>query len=186
MVVGVPGRVAEGEEALLPGAVGRVVDLLATLVQDHVALVVEGGLGEHLAERAHAIRLQPQRQLELVARQGIAVDRRVEAGVGVRAAPRGLHQVEVLALADVRRALEHHVFEEVREAAAPGRLVAGAHRVPQADSHHRHAAVGKDHDPQPVVEAMVDEAGRLRHEAGNGNRHGGGVGPSRGGGMARR
>ena len=51
---------------LEPGAIGLVVHALATLVLHDFALVVELNLVDGLQQVAHAVRLEPQRKLELV------------------------------------------------------------------------------------------------------------------------
>ena len=63
----------------------------------------------------------------------------------------------MLALADVLRALKHHVFEEVREAGAAFFFVARADVVGDGDGISGRAVVlGKDH-AQPVVELVLFE-----------------------------
>ena len=61
-------------------------------------------------------------------------------------------ELEVLAARDVRRALEHHVLEEVREAGVPALLVAPADVVDDVDRDRRRRVVGREHDAQAVVE----------------------------------
>ena len=50
------------------------------------------------------------------------------------------------------RALEHQVFEEMRDAGFARRLVGGADPVPDHVGDDRRAAVGDDHDLQAVGE----------------------------------
>ena len=76
-----------------------------------------------------------------MAGQRLEVVRAVQRGRGVERPAGALHQAEVLALFDVRRALEHHVLEQVREAGLAGLLVLAADRVPQVDGHHRRSRV---------------------------------------------
>ncbi len=65
-------------------------------------------------------------------------------------------------LADVLGPLEHHVLEEVGEAAAPGHLVAAADVVPEVDGHQRGRAILVEDHLEPVVEPIALE-GDLGH-----------------------
>ena len=60
--------------------VGAVLVVLAPLVQHHVALVPELGLGERGQQIAHAIRLHPERQLQRAGRHHLPVVRPVGVG----------------------------------------------------------------------------------------------------------
>jgi hypothetical protein len=61
----------------------------------------------------------------------------------------------VLALGDVRRALEHHVLEEVREAGLARLLVAAADVIPEVHRHDRRTLVARQDHPQAVRELMA-------------------------------
>ena len=107
------------EQRFFDDAVGLVLDALAPLVADHVLLVREVGLVHLIEEVAHAIRLEPERQLELVGRKRFEVVRAVEVSRAVQVARAGaLERAEVRVAGHVLGALEHHVLEEVREARA--------------------------------------------------------------------
>jgi hypothetical protein len=99
-------------------------------------------LGHRRQQAGHPVGLQPERQLQLVAGQGLEVVRPVEPGRGVQRAAGSLHQGHVLALLDVQRTLKHHVLEEVREAGLSRFLVPAADVVPEVDRHDRRAIVG--------------------------------------------
>ena len=82
--------------------------------------------------------------------KGLPEDRRVLVRVGValpadardpRWVPFGLH---------VLRALEHHVFEQVRETGPPGLLVLGSDVVPDFRLHDRRRVVLEHHHLEPV------------------------------------
>ena len=102
VVVRVLGREQVRLELLVPRAVGPVVVAPALLVLHDLALVVEVLLAERLEERAHPVRLEPERELHLVARHGLEVVRAVEPGGAVHRAAGGLDERDVLRLADVR------------------------------------------------------------------------------------
>ena len=151
-VVGV-GEALEGDRRQLQpreAAVGPVEHVDPDLLLHHVDLVAEVLLGDR--RRGHAVGLEEQRALERLGRQRLEVVRVVQVGRPVEGAAGGLHQPGVLHLRHVRRALEHQVLEEVGEPGAALRLVAHADVVEDADGHHRDAAVGGEHDAQPVVE----------------------------------
>jgi hypothetical protein len=139
---------------LVPGAVRLVVDAPAALVLHDVALVVELLLGHGGQQARHAIGLEPQGELQLVAGQGLEVVGSVEPGARVQGATGRLHEAEVLALLHVRRALEHHVLEQVGEARLAGLLVPAADVVPEVDRHERRAGVAREDDAQPVVQPV--------------------------------
>ncbi len=173
------GRVEVGHAAddrVLVG-VGREGGLVEQLVQvaerlvvhphpafflDHLALVHEGLLVD--AQRAEAIGLHPQHQRQVLRRHGVPVDRRVFVRVGVGASAHRRHDRGVLLGLDVLRALEHHVFEQVREAGAPGALVLRADVVPELHVGDRRGPVRVQDHGQPVGqrEALILEF-RRRH-----------------------
>ncbi|GAA4366397.1 hypothetical protein GCM10023088_13010 [Actinomadura verrucosospora] len=61
----------------------------------------------------------------------------------------------MLALGDVRRALEHQVLEEVREAGAAGPLVPRAHPVPDVHGGQWYDVVFADHHAQAIAERVL-------------------------------
>ena len=120
--VGMAGRREVGHQQLVGAAVGRIVEALAALVLDDVALVVQLLLVGLVEQRRQAVGLDPQQRLEVGRRHGREVVGAVAVGGAVDAALAdvGAHlldQREVLA-GHVRRALEHQVLEQVGEAAA--------------------------------------------------------------------
>ena len=147
-----------GEELLVPRPVRPVVVAPALLVLDDLALVVEVVLAERVEEAAEAVRLEPDRQLQLVRRQGLVVVRPVEPGRPVEGPAGGLDERHVLGLPDVRRALEHHVLEEVGEAGLALDLVLGADVVPDVDGDDGREVVLGDDQAQAVGQALVAEA----------------------------
>ena len=133
-VVGMSGRVEQVRHRLLGEAVGAVLDALAPLVAHHVLLVRQHSLVEAVEQEAHPIALEPQRQLELVRWHVLEEVGAIEVGGSVHHRGAGSFQVlEVLVLAHVTRALEHHVLEQVREAGLAGGLLGGPDVVPQVD-----------------------------------------------------
>ena len=153
--VRVPGGVQRGRDLERHAAVGPVLVALAPLVEHHVALVVELGLRHRRQQEAHAIGLEPQRQLELVGGQRLEVQRAVGGRVAVERAAGLADEPEVLVVADVRRALEEHVLEEVREAALARFFARAADVVADVDRHHRIGAVGVQHDLEAVREHVL-------------------------------
>ena len=113
--------------------IGLIVDAQAALFFHRLPLVIEVVFRD--GERAHAVGLEPQRQVQPVRRDRLEVIGAILGGAAVVGAPRALHQLPVLRFLHVRRPFEHHVLEEVREARAAGALVARAHLVPHIDRH---------------------------------------------------
>jgi hypothetical protein len=66
----------------------------------------------------------------------------------------------VLGLADMGRALEHDVLEEVGEARMPRLLVLGADVVPEVHRHHRREVVLRDDQAEAVGQAFIGELDR--------------------------
>ena len=191
------GREQRLDGDLVDQAHRPVLDALAALVLDHVALAVERLLQAGAIEQeAHAIALQPQRQLELVRGNDLEVVRAVLAGRAVRVRDAGLLQVgEVLVLADMLRALEHDVLEQVREARLARDLVLGPNLEPDVDGHLGHAMVLVQNDLESVRQRVLLERqrrgrGELRRgRSGRGLRRGHGrrrAGFDRGRGRGRR
>ncbi len=157
--------VARGEDVLpdelVPAAVGGVLEPLAALVPHDLALLVELGLGERLAERREPVRLEPEEVLEVGRRDRREVVRPVEvrrpvdaplAEVGARLLDVG----EVLAR-DVLRALEHQVLEEVGEPRPARLLVLRADVEPLVHVDDRELPVDVQDDLQAVRERVLLE-----------------------------
>ena len=146
-VVGMAFREQRLHERFFGESVRLVLDALAALVADDVLLVRERGLIDLLEQIAHAIRLEPQRQLELVGRDRLEVVRAVVVRRAVHAGRAGrFEQWKVRIRRDVLRALEHHVLEQVGEAGAPRLLVGRPDVIPEVHRHHRQPAIlAQDH-----------------------------------------
>ena len=123
------------------------------LLAHHVLLVLQVLLAD--VQRPHAIGLQPDGALERIHGQGLEVVRVVEARRTIHDAARLLHQRDVLHLLHLRRALEHHVLEQVREAGPALRLHAEADVVDDFHQGHRRGVVFADHHLQPVGQREV-------------------------------
>ena len=117
-----------------------------------LALVVELLLRED--ERAHAVGLEEEAEVEALGGKGLEVVRPVLGRRPVHRAARLGHEPEMLALADVLRALEHEVLEEVREPRLPGRLDAAADVVRDVHRHEGDSALRRHDDRQPVRELL--------------------------------
>ena len=149
------GRVEMRLELLLPRAVRAVVVRPALLVLHDLTLVVEVLLAERIEQRRHPVRLEPQREVELVRRHRLEVVRPVQPGRAVHRPAGGLHERDVLGLGHVLGALEHHVLEEVREARLARLLVLGADGVPDVDRDDRGEVVLGDDQAEAVLEAVI-------------------------------
>ena len=78
-------------------AVRDVVVALPLLLLDHLALVVQVGLGQRVQQRAEPVRLQPQGEVEAAAGQRLEVVGAIEPGGGVDRGAGRLQQPDVLA-----------------------------------------------------------------------------------------
>ncbi len=110
----------------------------------------DGALGREVRlvdlEVHHPLGLGPEQRLEVVRRHDLVVLGDVVAGRRVVGAADVLGQPIELLVAQVGRALEHHVLEEVGEARAAGRIVAAADVIPDLHAHRRARAVlDRDH-----------------------------------------
>ncbi len=108
------------------------------LLLHHVALGVEEALLDD--QRAHPLRLRPEQALQMVGRDDLVIIGVVVVGRGVVEAADILGQPVELLGHHVPRRLEHHMFEQMREAGASARIVLGADIVP--DLHRDVGGVG--------------------------------------------
>ena len=98
VVVRVASRVERFEKCLVRLPVGLVVIVLPPLVLDHVALVIELLLAHDRYEEAHAVRLEPQRQLQRVARHRLVIVRAILPGAAVEIGADPFERAEVLVI----------------------------------------------------------------------------------------
>ena len=114
---------------------------LPFLVLDHAALLVQRFLRHRAEQVTHAVAFHPQRHVECTGRHGRIVVGAILGGRTVH--PRGtrVHERgEVLALA-ILGALEHQVFEQVRETRFAVRFVFRTDAIPHTDKHGRRGPV---------------------------------------------
>ena len=150
-------------EGLLHQSKGLAFGGLATLVTHDVALVGEFRGVDAVQQITHPVALQPQREFQLVGRQGLVIGGAVEVGRAVDVARAGaLQELDMGVAGHVAGALEHQVLKEVREARAAGGLLRGSDVVPDTDRDERQTMVFvQDH-----LEAVVEPEGRERnHDA---------------------
>src|SRR5262249_25813456 len=149
-----------GEELLGEIAVGIVLDPAPPLFRHHLTLGLDLlGIEEEIA---HPVRLQPQDEVDAVGRDVHVVRGDVVGGERVVLAAVLLHGLGQLALAVRRRALEHHVLEEVGKPGGAGSLVAGTHAVPRLHRGDGVAVILEDQDAEAVVERSLRYRRRLR------------------------
>ncbi len=148
-------RMSRGEARAVDGLrdlAVRAVLVLALFVLDHAALLVEPRLRHGAEQVAHAIRFHPQREIERRGRDVLEIVGAVETRGAVHRGRTDLFQRLEIFVVVVFRALEHQVFEQMRESALAGRLVFRADVVPDVDRDDRRLAVRVDDDGQAVVE----------------------------------
>jgi hypothetical protein len=157
VAIGMIGREGQGVEELHHVPVRHVVVALPLFLLHDLALIVEVFLGQGLEQRGHPVGLQPQSEVEPAGRQGFEVVGAIEPGCGIDDRAGRLEQPDVLARSYVRRALEHHVLEEMGESGAAVLFVSGTDVVPDVDRHRRRNVVGAGDDAEPVVQSVLDD-----------------------------
>ena len=132
-------------------AVRRVVDALAFLVLDDLFFFRQHRLGDGVDEPAELVRFGPDHLFKRILGNRLQIIGAVLRGraVGARAADARAHLVEP-ALAQVLRFQEQQVFEQVREAGAPGLFTGRAHVRRQVHGHDRVGPVDVKNHVQPV------------------------------------
>src|SRR5262245_66350182 len=133
--------------------VGLIVEAETALLLDGLALVVEIIFGD--VEAAHAVSFEIQKQVELIAGQRLEIKGAFFIGRAIHLAAVGLNQNEMLALADVLRALVHHVLEEMRESGSALSFVARAGVVNQRKRDDRRAVVFHPKNPKTILELRL-------------------------------
>ena len=121
-IVGV-GPIAERDRRHIePGksAVGLVHDIDADFFLHHVALIFQVLVVDF--QRAHAVRFEPEHAFQSVGGNGFVIIRHIVAGRAIQHSATGVNQLDVLHFGGIRGTLEHHMFEEMCEAAAAPRL----------------------------------------------------------------
>ena len=151
---------------------GLVFHALAPFVADDVLLVGQRRLVDLLEQVSHAVRLEPERELELIRRNGLVVVGAIVIGRPVQVARAGgLEHAKVRVRRHVLRALEHHVLEQVCKP-GPARLLVGrADVIPEIDADHREPTILAEDHFEPVRQLVF-----LDRHAGNVIRCGGAVG----------
>ena len=166
--------VAPADHRLAVGAVEveRGVDLLAELrariVAHALVLLLEDDLklGPHdlvgELQAGHAVGFERHHGLELFARHALVKGRVVVGGEGVFLTAAARDHVRELAGRMLGGALEHQMFEEMRQPRFARRLVGGADLVPDHVGNHRRAVIGNDDQLEAVGQREVgDLAGGL-------------------------
>ena len=158
-----------------------VLGARAPLLHDDLPLGIDLlGIEE---EVSHAVRLERQRQVHLVGGDIDVVRGHVLARERIVLAAVLLDEAGELSLAVGRRALEHHVLEEVGQPGRAGPLVARPDAVPDLDGDDRAPVVLQHEHPQAIVQGGLGHAraggqrlcGRRRH-GGDGQEGGGKLG----------
>ena len=139
-----------GVDLLDKQRVGAVFDARAPLLEDHVALRPDHLVGED--QVAHAVGLVAHHRRQRVRRHGLVEGGVVLGGEGVLAAADLGDLGAEFAWLVVGRALEHQMFEEMRDAGFAGRLVGAADLVPDHVGDDRGAVIRDDDDLHAVVE----------------------------------
>ena len=145
-------------ELFLDDAIRRAFDALPPLIPHHIDLATELRLIKRVEQEAHAIALDPQRQLQFIGRHRLVVIRAIKVGAAIDIRGAGaLEQGEVLIRAHMPTALEHHVLKQVREAGPSGPLIGRTHVVPEIHRGQRQPMILRDDDFQTVAQSKALE-----------------------------
>ena len=156
----------------------RRIDLLAEtgarIVGDALVLFLENNvtLGQHHRvgelQACHAVGLEVHHRFELLARHALVIAGVVLRGEGVLLTAHAGDDLREHAGGMFGRALEHQMFEEMRQPGFARRLVGGADLVPDHMGDDRRSVVGNDHQLEPVRQGELRDfrAARLRRERG--------------------
>ena len=136
-----------------------VVVTLAPLFLNCRSLIVEVRLVN--GQRAHAVRFEEQTEIQLVCGQRLEIHRAVGRRVAVHPATVVCNNDEVFSLAHVFRALEHHVFEQMRETRPALTLIAGAYIVSDDDRVRGRGVILRQDHSQAILEFVLGEADGL-------------------------
>ena len=118
-------------------------------------------------ERAHAVRFEPQSQLDAIAGQRFEIIGVIEIGVTVETPAICFDELGVLKLLHVCRSLKHHVLEEMRESGASFRLETKTHVVIDSDCNDRRHVIFGNHDFESVRQLVIDHRNVKRFGAGD-------------------
>ena len=133
----------------------------APLLHHHLALGRHDLVGE--VQAGHAVGLELHHHAEVLAGDTLEIGGEIIGGEGVFLAAQLRHQMRELALLVVLGALEHQMFEEMRDAALAARIVRRAVAVPDHMGDDGRAMVRDDHDVHAVLELeMIDARPGMR------------------------
>ncbi|OPZ80333.1 MAG: hypothetical protein BWY77_01125 [bacterium ADurb.Bin431] len=145
------GREAVLCDQLIDQAVGLIL-VLALLVLDYTALLVELALVNGAEEMAHAVGLHPQGDIEGRDRHVLKVIGAVLVGGAIQIGGADLlHGLEIIVIV-VFAAVEHQVLEEMGETGLAGLFILGADMIPDIKGDDRGFMVLVDDDGEAVIE----------------------------------
>ena len=163
-----------GEQSRLHGLVelraGIGVAMHAPLFHDDVALRRDDLVGEH--EAGHAIGFELHHHAKMLLGDALEIGGVIIAGEGVLLAAEFRDHFGKLALRMGFGALEHQMFEKMRDARFARRIVGRAVAIPHHMRDDGRAAIGNDDDAQPIVEPEIDDRGTVGHTRRLGKRDG--------------
>jgi hypothetical protein len=141
---------------LLAETRARIIgDALVLLLEDDVALGQHHLIGE--LQAGHAVGFQFHHRLELLGRHALEIAGVIVRGEGVFLAADAGDQFREITGRIFRRALEHQVLKEMRQARFARGLVGGADFVPDHVGDDRRAVIGNDNQFQPVRQLEIGD-----------------------------
>ncbi len=140
-------------QLLVEPAVDVILDALAALVGDDVALGLDRRVLEH--EVLHALALEPHPERQIARGQRQPVVRPVDPRRRVRLAAGVLDEAIELARRQALGLAEHQVLEQVGHAGRARPLVARADAIPGLQRDDRRAPIDRGDHAEPVAEAKA-------------------------------
>ena len=146
-------RIRHGDERLDRCAIRTVVIAALQLLNDNGALIVQILL-RHI-QAAHAIGFNPKRQRQLMRGHSVVISGVIAADISIGRAAHWFQQLIHRPARHMRRALEHEMLEQMREAAFAFGVVRRADAIPNIDRHSRRRCIAHQDDFQPVVQRIL-------------------------------
>src|SRR6266576_5848882 len=137
-------------------SVRNVLQALPALVSHDVLLGRKILLIELVDQISHAVRLEPERERQLVGRNRLEIIGAVEIGGAIVFAGTSAFEItEMLVGFHVSRPLKHHVLEEMREPGAARLLIRRPNVVPDIDRYQGKSVILREDDLESVSELVL-------------------------------
>ena len=113
----------------------------------------------------HPVSFHRHHQVQTIRRHALEIGGVIPTGKGVVIAALRLDRGGKLTRGEIVGALEHEVFEEMRDAGVAGRLICGTGAIPDHMGDDGRAAIGDHHHFETIVQMEVIDSGIRTHGA---------------------